>query len=263
MNNHLENIIENGEIGEYWLIIDKFYHPKFYKSDYPDHLISFLKSFNAHKILDVSCGIGFPSIELIKRGFPLVCSDGSESMLKVFARRIKEEKLDVPFYHCKWFELPEKIKDKFDTILCLDSSITHVDSWGLEDEFDIEKAKENIQKSINAFYKMLNSGGHVVIGLGKYAFGLKQSETIDYGSLIIDSKEIQHKWIFEFDYVSKKKTWHTIFILDGKEYKRTFFSYMLTGDEMEDMLKVAGFSDITIKEIVSGEYDKNFIAVKK
>jgi len=47
---------------------------------------AWLRRQGAAAIIDVACGTGFPAIDLIKRGFPMTCADGSAHMLEQFRR---------------------------------------------------------------------------------------------------------------------------------------------------------------------------------
>ena len=116
--------IKSKDFGEFWLIVDRFYHGKFYTKEYPGLLANFLNKLRAKDVLDAACGIGFPSLDLFKFGFNLTCSDGDSSMVEVFKLRAIEKKLNIPIICSKWADLPKFFDNQFDAVLCLDSSIT-------------------------------------------------------------------------------------------------------------------------------------------
>ncbi len=254
--------ITGNNFGEFWFLVEKFYHPKYYSKEYPNLLTSFLNRLGAKNVLDAACGIGFPAMEIVNRGFDLTCSDGNESMLGIFKLLAKEKGVDIPIIHSKWKDLNSILETKFDVVLCLDSSITHVDSWGDSKKLNTDNARKDILKSLKAFYALLKPGGYVVIGLGRYAFEKGNEFSIDFGTLEIESVLVRHKWKMKFDHGLKKRIWTLITEFNGKINVREFQSYLLYPDELESLLKESGFGKVEIQEIQPGEYDNNFVAKK-
>jgi len=255
--------IESKDFGTYWYLVQKFYHEKFFNSDYLGSLIAYLDKLQPARVLDASCGIGYPAIELAQHGFNITCSDGDESLLRVFEKRLRESDVAIPIHHARWAELPEKIDGTFPIVLCLDSSITYANSWGSEGEINLPQTREEIRKSLQGFYDMLEPGGKAVIGLGEYAFtdDRVEGKIVDLGTQAIGGQTVQLVWKLEFDYEQKKKTWHSVFTTNGREYTRTFYSYMLMADELEELLREVGFTAIET-EPTPGGYDRNVIATK-
>jgi len=254
--------IAGNNFGEYWFLVEKFYRPKYYSKKYPDLLVNFLNRLGAKDVLDAACGIGFPAMGVVNKGFNLTCSDGNESMLEVFKLLAKEKEIDIAIIHSKWADLKTKFQTSFDVVLCLDSSITHVDSWADPKNLDIVIAKQDILKSLKTFHNLLKPKGYLVIGLGKYAFEKGKDFFIDFGTLEIEGVTVHHKWIMKFDHNLKKRTWTLITEFDGKTDVKEFQSYLLYPEELQELLKEAGFSKVEIQEIQPGEYDNNFVAQK-
>jgi SAM-dependent methyltransferase len=254
--------ITGNDFGQFWLLVEKFYHPKYYSSEYPDLLANFLHRLQVKDVLDAACGIGFPALSIFGKGFNLTCSDGNESMLNVFRQTANERGANIPIIHSKWFELASKFENSFDTILCLDSSITHVDSWADPKNLDTETAKQDILRSLQSFYKLLKPEGHAIVGLGKYAFDKGKEFAIDFGTLEIEGIAVRHQWKMKFDHGLKKRTWTLVTEFEGKTDIKKFQSYLLYPEELEQLLTEAGFKEVTIQEIEPGEYDNNFVARK-
>ena len=255
--------INGKHFGEYWAVVEKFYHSKFMSDEYPRHLINFLKSTGAKNIIDASCGIGEPSLKLIEQGFSIDCSDGNKEMLEICKRKASEKKLSAHIFHSKWQDLPSKVNKMYDAVLCLDSSITYINTWGKEHAtIDIKSAHLNILKSVKAFYEILKNNGIVIIGLAKYAFGNKKKFICDFGEKYIENTRVHHIWKINWDLSTKTKYWELIFYFNNKSYARKLQSYMLMPDELTEILKKNGFSNIKIVEIEPKEYDQNFMARK-
>lgn len=49
---------------------------------------------------------------------------------------------------------------------------------------------------------------------------------------------------------------------NGNTDVKEFQSYLLYPEELQELLKEAGFSKVEIQEIQHGEYDNNFVAQK-
>lgn len=255
--------ITGKNFGEYWTVVETFYHSKFMSNEYPRHLINFLKSIDAKNVLDASCGIGEPSLKLIEQGFSLDCSDGNKEMIEMCKKRADEKKLNVHIFYSKWRDLPLNVNKMYDAVLCLDSSITYVNTWGKENTtINIKNAHLNILKSIKSFYQILKNNGVVIIGLAKYSFDNKGEFICDFGEKDIENTMVRHVWKINWDLKTKTKYWELIFYFNNKSYSRKLQSYMLMPDELTEMLKKGGFSTIKIVEIEPGEYDKNFMARK-
>ncbi len=255
--------ITGDNFGEYWIVVAEFYHGKFMSPRYPDLLMQFLKRLGVKKVLDAACGIGEPSLDVVEKGFPLSLSDGDASMLGVCQARAKERGLDIPIFHSKWIDLPKKTKEIYDAVLCLDSSITYVNTWAQgEPAISINRARYNILESLKAFYDILAPGGYVVIGLAKYAFEDSDELIIDYGTRLVEGVPVHHIWKLKWDFATKIKSFTLIFKFAGKTHVKEMLGYMLLPNELKTLLRKAGFPDISIQEIALGEYDNNFVAQK-
>lgn len=258
-----QKAVQSKKFGEYWELVETFYHQDTNNNAYTEKLLRFLESLKATTVLDASCGAGFPALELIKRGFHMTCADGDASMLEIFKKRSTEMGLAVSAYHSRWVDLPKKINTTFDAVLCLDSSITHVDSWGLEQKIDIPKAQQSVRDSLRAFHTVLNLGGTVVIGLGKYAFE-KDAETkiYDFKPIVFNGTKMTCRWIVALDYHTRIKTWTSIVTIGDNVYQRVFETLVITSNELIDWMKETGFQNIKTKKLTPEEYDINIIGAK-
>ena len=91
-----------------------------------DFFINVLKERGAKKILDVATGTGFHSVRLLEAGFDVVSADGSPEMLaKAFENGRKRGHI-LRTAQADWRWLNRDIHGKFDAVICLGNSFTHL-----------------------------------------------------------------------------------------------------------------------------------------
>jgi SAM-dependent methyltransferase len=88
--------------------------------------IDVLKSRNKKTILDVATGTGFHSVQLLKAGFQVVSADGSAEMLTMAFENARKRGLVLKTAHADWRTLNRDLHGKFDAIICLGNSFTHL-----------------------------------------------------------------------------------------------------------------------------------------
>ncbi len=121
-----------------------------------EFFIEQLKSRGAKKILDVATGTGFHSVRLIEAGFDVVSADGSAQMLYQAFENAKMRGHVLRTVRADWRWLNRDIHGKFDAVICLGNSFTH-----LFDENDRRKA-------LAEFYAALRHDGVLVLDQRNY-----------------------------------------------------------------------------------------------
>lgn len=140
--------------------------------------IDILKARGKQRILDVATGTGFHSIQLLKAGFDVVSADGSPEMLTKAFENARRRGFVLKTAHADWRWLNRDINGKFDAIICLGNSFTH-----LFKESDRRRA-------LAEFYAALTHDGVLIIDQRNY------DAILDVG---FDSK---HKYYYCGDQVS-------------------------------------------------------------
>jgi glycine/sarcosine N-methyltransferase len=115
-----------------------------------------LKARGAKKILDVATGTGFHSVRLIEAGFDVVSADGSAQMLFKAFENAKARGHVLRTVRADWRWLNRDIHGKFDAVICLGNSFTH-----LFEENDRRKA-------LAEFYAALRHDGVLVLDQRNY-----------------------------------------------------------------------------------------------
>ena len=118
--------------------------------------IDVLKAREKHSVLDVSTGTGFHSIQLLKAGFDVTSADGSAEMLAKAFDNGRDHDVVLKTVHADWRWLNKDVHGKFDAIICLGNSFTH-----LFDENDRRRA-------LAEFYAALKHDGILILDQRNY-----------------------------------------------------------------------------------------------
>ena len=118
--------------------------------------IDMLKARKKRKILDVATGTGFHSVQLMKAGFEVTSVDGSGEMLSMAFDNAKRENHILETIHADWRWLNRDVHSKYDAIICLGNSFTHL--------FE-ERAR---RRALAEFYAALRHDGILILDQRNY-----------------------------------------------------------------------------------------------
>ncbi|MBX2810682.1 MAG: class I SAM-dependent methyltransferase [Myxococcales bacterium] len=118
--------------------------------------VDHLKEQGATKVLDVATGTGFHSMRLVEAGFDVVSADGSAQMLFKAFENGRSRGHVLRTIQADWRWLNRDIHGKFDAVVCLGNSFTH-----LFDENDRRKA-------LAEFYAALRHDGVLILDQRNY-----------------------------------------------------------------------------------------------
>ncbi|MFV0369599.1 MAG: class I SAM-dependent methyltransferase [Hyphomicrobiaceae bacterium] len=118
--------------------------------------IDMLRARGKTKVLDVATGTGFHSVQLLKAGFDVTSADGNAEMLSKAFENARDHGFVLKTVHADWRWLNKDIHGKFDAIICLGNSFTH-----LFDERDRRKA-------LAEFYSALKHDGILILDQRNY-----------------------------------------------------------------------------------------------
>ncbi len=125
--------------------------------------INELKKRGARRVLDAAAGTGFHSVRLLRAGFDVVTADGSPEMLaKAFANG-KERGFILRTVQADWRWMNRDLHGKFDAVICLGNSFTHLHS------------EHDRRKTLAEFYALLNHDGVLILDQRNY------DSMLDYG----------------------------------------------------------------------------------
>lgn len=187
--------------------------------------IDVLKARGKHSVLDVATGTGFHSIQLAKAGFDVTSADGSAEMLARAFENAKERDVVLRTVHADWRWLNRDVMGKYDAIICLGNSFTHI-----FDEADRRRA-------LAEFYAALKHDGILII------------DQRNYDAILDDGFSTKHKYY----YCGDKVTAEPVHVDDGLarfEYtfpdgsKHNLNMFPLRKDYVRGLMREAGFQQI-------------------
>ena len=115
-----------------------------------------LKKRGAKKVLDVAAGTGFHSIRLMEEGFEVASADGSPQMLaQAFVNGCDRGHI-LRTIHADWRWLNKDVHGKYDAIICLGNSFTHLHS------------ESDRRKALAEFYAALRHDGVLILDHRNY-----------------------------------------------------------------------------------------------
>jgi glycine/sarcosine N-methyltransferase len=187
--------------------------------------VDILKGRDKVKVLDVATGTGFHSIQLIKAGFDVTSSDGNAEMLTRAFQNARDNELMLHTVHADWRWLNKDVHGKYDAIVCLGNSFTH-----LHEERDRQKA-------LAEFYAALKFDGILIL------------DHRNYDSILDEGFSSKHKYYYcgdqvtaEPEYVDDTLARFLYGFPDGSEFHLNMFP--LRKSYTRGLLKEGGFQQV-------------------
>ena len=124
--------------------------------------IDILRARGKERVLDVACGTGFHSVRLTEAGFDVTASDGAASMVAKAFENGQARGLILKTAQADWRWLNRDINGKYDAIVCLGNSFTH-----------LHKESER-RRALAEFYAALKHDGLLILDQRNYDAMLDQ-----------------------------------------------------------------------------------------
>ena len=121
-----------------------------------DFFIEELKKRGKSKILDVATGTGYHSIKLMESGFEVDSVDGNPNMLAKAFNNGRKRELILRTIQADWRWLNKDVHSKYDAIICLGNSFTHLFS------------ENDRRKALAEFYSALRHDGILILDHRNY-----------------------------------------------------------------------------------------------
>lgn len=191
-----------------------------------EFFIQELKRRGKHRILDVATGTGFHTMRLLHAGFDVTSADGSPEMLaKAFANGLRHNEI-LRTIQADWRWLNRDVHGKYDAVICLGNSFTHLFS------------ERDRRKALAEFYAALKHDGILILDQRNYDAildnGFSSKHTYYYcGDNIRAEPEHMDEGLARFRYSFP----------DGAVYHLNMFP--LRKAYVQKLLKEVGFQTIT------------------
>jgi sarcosine/dimethylglycine N-methyltransferase len=140
--------------------------------------IDVLHARGKESVLDVATGTGFHSVRLTEAGFEVCSADGSAAMLAQAFDNAAKRGLILKTVQADWRQLNRNIHGKYDAIICLGNSFTHLHT------------EQDRRRALAEFYAALRHDGILILDQRNY------DEMLDHGF------KSQHKYYYCGDKVS-------------------------------------------------------------
>lgn len=190
-----------------------------------DFFIDLLRARGVHRVLDVATGTGFHSVRLIEAGFEVVSADGSPHMLSKAFENAKRRGHVLRTVQADWRWLNRDIHGRFDAVICLGNSFTHM------------FAERDRRKALAEFHAALRHDGALILDQRNY------DAILDHGF------ESQHKYYYcgdrveaEPEHVDDGLARFRYAFPDGSEYHLNM--YPLRKQYSRRLLREVGFQRI-------------------
>lgn len=188
--------------------------------------IQLLRGHGKHKVLDAATGTGFHSVQLLKAGFEVASADGNAQMLARAFENGRNQGQILRTIHADWRWLTRDVHEKFDAVICLGNSFTH-----LFDEMDRRRA-------LAEFYSVLKHDGILIVDQRNYDaildHGFKSKHRYYYcGDSVVAEPMHMDEGLARFRYAFP----------DGSEYNLNMFP--LRKAVARKLISEAGFQRVT------------------
>jgi len=200
--------------------------------------VEMLKGRGKEKVLDVATGTGFHSVQLLDAGFEVTSVDGNAAMLAKAFENAKERHLILKTIHADWRWLNREVHGKFDAIICLGNSFTHL--------FD----EQDRRRALAEFYAALKHDGILILDQRNY------DAILDHG---FDSK---HRYYYcgedvvaEPEHVDAGLARFRYKFPDGSSYRLNMFP--LRKNYTRRLLREAGFTAVKTYGDFQETYQEN------
>jgi glycine/sarcosine/dimethylglycine N-methyltransferase len=184
--------------------------------------IDVLRSHGKQSVLDAATGTGFHSVRLMEAGFDVLSVDGSAAMLAKALENGRKRGLIVKTVQSDWRELNRSIHGRYDAIICLGNSFTHLHT------------EQDRRKTLAEFYAALRHDGILILDQRNYDAMLDRGFTSKHkyyycGDRVTAEPEYLDDGLARFKYAFP----------DGSEYTLNMFP--LRKGYVRRLIREAGF----------------------
>lgn len=196
---------------------------------------------NFEPVLDCAVGTGFGTLDLVKSGHRIVCSDGSTEMLKRFNLNSRAMGMDAQAILVKWEELGATFPGMFGLVMCRGNSLTYADSWDSGDGASLNMSR--LRSHLNGMYRALRVGGRLFVDVPIVAAGGPSLQQLQHEGVTSRGERVH---IFEtIETVEEtSRVWNVNMTIDSQAVSFRRESYLLSFDILSTLLVEVGFASV-------------------
>jgi 2-polyprenyl-3-methyl-5-hydroxy-6-metoxy-1,4-benzoquinol methylase len=196
-------------------------------------------------ILDVACGTGGYSLELEKHGYNLMAVDIDKEMIDGLRVKALNKESKIEYLQTSMLELKEKLYDKvFDALFCIGNSLAHLD------------CNDEIGEFLNNAKSLLIPGGTLLIQTINFDRVLAK-DVRSLPTICNEAVGLSFERFYRYERTLDKVFFKTILTVDGKRIENEIPLTSVRHDEMVEMLKNAGFTEVNVfGDFSNSKYDK-------
>lgn len=190
-----------------------------------EFFIDVLRARGKESVVDVATGTGFHSVRLTEAGFRVVSADGSAAMLAKAFDNAKARGLILNTVQADWRWLNRDINGKYDAIICLGNSFTHL------------HREQDRRRALAEFYAALKHDGILIL------------DQRNYDAILDRGFSSKHRYYYagdrvkaEPEYVDEGLARFKYTFPDGQEY--TLNMCPIRKNYMRRLLSEAGFERV-------------------
>lgn len=212
-------------------------------------------------LIDAGCGSGFPTLDLIEKGYRVIGTDKSSEMVRQIQLNAKKRGISIEAYHVMWSGLSKRFDPIFDFGYCRGNSLVYAASW--EQNWIVpDRSREEIGAAISNFYQILKPGASFYVDVTN---SNETPHTTNLGIVETQHGPIDITWAIERDIQNKVRTWTITlkFLKSGLEKVYPSYSYLFSSDELINFFQTAGFKKVEQRMAVKGENNYDVYIAKK
>lgn len=231
-----------------WDLVTKY----LYGQEYIDEISDFLQKHKINTILECGCGGGHILHGLAKKGFSCLGIDSNQEMINSALENYDSDNLE--FRLMNWLEI-NKLQKTFDAVVCRGNTLATIDNWDTEYLNNPEESRKKIKESIGLFFQKINDRGLLYVDC--------ISPKKEYKRKIeIQTPDIQLKGKIEYSWQNVKRKVSGEGNVFGKNFNGSSVSYMLTLNELENMVRSYS-PPVVWKSKINSEKDYEVLCAQK
>ncbi|TDC81662.1 class I SAM-dependent methyltransferase [Micromonospora sp. KC606] len=250
--------LEDGQpdIGTLWELCMYF---EFDREETADGIAAWLGEPRGQRILDCACGSGFPALELIRRGYDVTCTDGSEMMLRHFRRNARIEGLDIKPVLLDWADLPGRYDREFDVVINRGGgNYIYAGVW----EEEGLAAESAMAEAIGQWAACVRPGGRLYVDTTR-AQDLDRTEPqiVRHPTMVIGDHRVDIVEQVSIDRVRRRRAWESELTVDGVRTNFRRRSHYIRHEQLLAALRDLGLEGIR-REPIRGEFYDVYTATR-